>query len=369
MRIAYLSYSCVPSREANSVHVMRMCAAFAREGHAVTLYAREGGAQTDDVFGYYGVAPAFPIVRHPRRDDGLGAARYGFAVRRAVRASDAELCFARDLWSAAFCVRMGRPLIYESHNPPRGPVGVWLHRSLFASPGFRRLVVISHALGEEYALRFPTLDPDRVRVAPDGADLPAAGAVPIAPQPRERLRVGYVGHLYAGRGVEIIVALARRLPDLDFELVGGTEEDLARWRSRVPELPNLRFHGFVPPARAEAVRGEMDVCLAPYQERVETAGSGPETARWMSPLKIFEYMASHKPVIASDLPVLREVLEDGVNALLVPPADVEAWTAAVRRLAADPALRRRLADRAHQDVATRFTWDARARRVLEGVTP
>jgi glycosyltransferase involved in cell wall biosynthesis len=84
-----------------------------------------------------------------------------------------------------------------------------------------------------------------------------------------------------------------------------------------------------------------------------------------SPIKMFEYMARHKPIVASDLPVLREILNDS-NAVLVGPEDTEAWVAALHTLG-DPALRERIGGKAYQDFITRYTWKRRAEKVLEGI--
>ena len=107
----------------------------------------------------------------------------------------------------------------------------------------------------------------------------------------------------------------------------------------------------------------LDVMLAPYQRRVAIYGNSGDTSRWMSPLKIFEYMAARKPMIASDMPVLREVLDDS-NAILVDPEDVDAWQNALTSLR-DPERREQLGTKAHQDFVAYYTWRARADRVLE----
>ena len=85
----------------------------------------------------------------------------------------------------------------------------------------------------------------------------------------------------------------------------------------------------------------------------------------MSPIKVFEYMASRKPILCSDLPVLREVLRDEENALLLPPREPEAWAAALVRLKSDNALADRLALAAVHDFREHYTWQGRARRILE----
>jgi glycosyltransferase involved in cell wall biosynthesis len=87
----------------------------------------------------------------------------------------------------------------------------------------------------------------------------------------------------------------------------------------------------------------------------------------MSPLKLFEYMAWGKPILCSDLPVLREVIEDRRNGLLLPPDDPAKWVAALNRLVANPAEGERLGKNARSDFLTRHTWRQRADRVLDGL--
>ena len=94
------------------------------------------------------------------------------------------------------------------------------------------------------------------------------------------------------------------------------------------------------------------------------------SAAYTSPLKLFEYMASGRPIVASDLPALREVLRPDENAVLVEAGDAEALAAGVARLLGDAALASRLAAQAREDVRE-WTWDKRAERIealLEAVT-
>ncbi len=112
----------------------------------------------------------------------------------------------------------------------------------------------------------------------------------------------------------------------------------------------------------------MDILVAPYQTRVLPADGRSDIGPWMSPLKLFEYMAASRAIVASDLPAIREVLQDGVTALLVSPDDLAAWRTALGRLKSAP-LRRHLAANARRLVVGEYTWAARARKVLAGVTP
>lgn len=370
LRIAYFSGSVIPSRQANSVHVMKMCQALAKRGHEVVLGAIAGADPGGDDFAHYGVEACFRIVKHTARGRGiLARARYALAIPAKMRSViEPDLVYGRHLLSLSVAARWGAPVVFEAHEAP-SPLERAVERRLFARPNFARLVVISGALRDEYRRLHLGLSPQRLLVAHDAADPPppmsritdsrrAAGV--------GRLQVGYVGHLYPGKGMEVVGALAARMPEVDFHVIGGTDEDIAAWRHRTASCENLVYHGHVPPAATEVHRAAMDVLLAPYQERVHAAGAGGEIGRWMSPLKIFEYMASRRPMVASDLPVLREVLCHGETALLASPDDVEEWVAAIERLR-DPALRRGIAERAAQRLADCHTWAHRAAQVLEGL--
>jgi glycosyltransferase involved in cell wall biosynthesis len=145
--------------------------------------------------------------------------------------------------------------------------------------------------------------------------------------------------------------------------VGGSAQEIIDWKLRQTSA-NVHWHGRLPPARVHAFLNVCDLLLAPYQHGPKTA-SGRDTSRWMSPLKIFEYMASGVPMVVSDFPVLREVL-DGDMAMLVPVEDIDAWRQAICRLAESAEYRGKMGQSAFIAYQAHYTWSARARRVLEG---
>ena len=363
MRICYLHLTRYPTRLANPVQVMHMCAAMAELGHDVALVVRasesaEPGFEKS-LYGQYGVAESFGIhliAHHPFLTRGYLQHRQ---IKRLLRELGPDLIYSRTtrfarLWSGA-----GIPYVYEthampSHDPRRGRTGTTLF-----SENFRRLVVITHALASDFQSAFPELPPDAIVVAPD-----AAGPHVIGPAvENDQFRAGYVGHLYPGKGMETIAEIAPRLPEVRFEIVGGTPEDLASWRERTAPIENIRFEGYVPHREVGRHIAGFDLALAPFGRRV--MAQRREISRWFSPLKIFEYMAQGKAIVAADLPVLRDVLKHGRNAWLVAPEDHEAWVDAVRRLRDDPALRERLGQTAFEDFERHYTWTARAGRVLK----
>jgi glycosyltransferase involved in cell wall biosynthesis len=239
---------------------------------------------------------------------------------------------------------------------------------LFACPSFRGAFFISRALIDDYRARFPRLAAAGMFLAPDGADpFPPGITARQLPGRRGARQVGYVGHLYPGKGMETVAMLARQLHDMDFHVVGGRDTDIAAWHGRTADLRNLTYHGHVPGPQVPSYLAAMDVLLAPPLPTTRSA-AGRDIGRWMSPLKIFEYMASGRPIVASDIPAVREILSDGVNALLAAPLDVDAWAAALQRLE-DPALASRIGARAREDLEARYTWRRRAENIIAALLP
>ena len=376
MRIAYISGSVIPSRFANGVHVMRMCGAFAALGHEVSLIVpecRRSVIETmgeDGVHAFYGVASGFEILRVPDYPFRGGFVATGRSAARLAQRIGADLVFARSIAGAYFALRYGMEVVYETHFPDgqRRRVSGYLARRVTSSSRLGGLVVISEPLRQHFLCA--GVPGHLILRLPDGADAPLTEARPALGETdgRGRLRVGYVGHLYPGRGIELILDLARRAPWAEFGLVGGLEADVERWRRSAKDLVNVTFHGFVAPAEADDYRLSFDVLIAPYQNKVavNSTGSG-DTAAWMSPLKIFEYMSCARPIVCSNLPVLREVLSHGHNALLCSPADASDWLDALERLRTDPDLRRLLAANARADFEARYSWRGRARKILDHV--
>jgi glycosyltransferase involved in cell wall biosynthesis len=377
MKLAYISPSVLPSRSANSVHVMQQCDALAKLGVYVTLFAKR--AQRSDVTlrdllrSAYGVGlerVELSTVYVPwSRANNLTIAAYAF-FRVLTGGFDAVL--SRNLFASFVLAVMGwKLLIVEVHQVESGFRG-WMQR--IACCGRKAVVVViseqlgrdlTHLVGTGAVMMHVLHD-----AAPDST-LPTVNQrqswrseLASHPAERDRFICGYVGHLYPGRGIEVIEGLARECPDILFLVIGGNEADVAE-RRRTNNAPNLRFLGHLAHPIARRAMSAIDLLLLPYQVKVAIGVAGQDTGRWMSPMKMFEYMASGTPFVASDLPVLREVLRDGDNAVMVQPNDLSAWRRSILELRDDPVRRQALATRAFDEYQAHYTWRSRAKRIID----
>ena len=188
---------------------------------------------------------------------------------------------------------------------------------------------------------------------------------------KEKLTVGFTGHIYPGRGADLLFELAKQMPAVTFWWVGGTPElvDIRQDKLTGAGMTNVTMTGFVKHEVIPLYQAAADVLLMPYSRSIE-ASSGQDIAGVINPMKMFEYMAAGRGIVSADLPSIREVLNEG-NAVLVEPVEEEnrewgigGWKAAIEALLADEPRRLELGNQAHRDVE-QFTWVKREERVME----
>jgi glycosyltransferase involved in cell wall biosynthesis len=373
MKIAYLAQTSIPSKAANSVHVMKMCKAFSEKGCRLVLLVPKVGNHKEsdfDSFEFYGVAPSFALVRIEKIPLIRNSVSYGMKCYRDLSHIRPDIVISRSFLGSLFAVYAGFPIMFEFHQPISdfGTRHVVMFRHLIRSKSFLGLVVVTKALKDWYVKQFQ-IPWEKVLVAADGADLPLSSHdlhrdVALLDVSQTGHHVAYVGALYKGKGMEIVLPLARSCPDVNFHIVGGRVKDIEYWKTKAFGLNNVFFHGFYPHAQVLSIMKKMDVLLAPNLNSVNGYGGTTDIGKWTSPLKLFEYMAAKKPILASNIDVLREVLVHEKNSILCDPDDHDAWRTGLRRLLNDRKLAERLTNTAFADLTEKYTWSKRADTLL-----
>jgi len=384
VRIYYFADIRLPLERANGIQTMETCHALAGRGHDVTLVARPDTHRPKrDPYEYYGLArtPRFAIEVAPVAGPQF-ARRVGylsFALGRALGKARADVLFTRDLGVAAMFARvpptLRPPLVYESHGYAPDVAAELPELIATARPAgqrkLRRLadnearvwqqaggyVTITRALADLLTERLGARD--NVAVVPDGVRI-GSNRVWVPPPSTEPAVVAYAGHLYAWKGVDVLLDALARVPPVRGLIVGGHEEepDLSRLRERARQLgiaDRVEFTGLVAPSSVPDRLTRATIVVLPNL-------TSAISSRFTSPLKLFEYMAVGRAIVASDLPAIREVLRDCVNARLVQPGSAAELAGAIAALVADAAEAERLG-RAAFERASDFGWDRRAARL------
>lgn len=371
MKIAVITNSRIPSLTANSIQAMKVAQALMQMGHELRMFApREAEPATQEsLLAHYGLRliprlDLFPSIRQFKRFDFIVHAQ------RAARRFDSDLIYTWLPQSAVLGLWAGYPVVLEMHADVAGKMGAWWLRQFWKTNGRKLMTVttsaLRNALERSTKLKFPD---EAVLVAPNGVELEKYQGLPNPAEARHQLNlpdgltVGFTGHIYPGRGADLLFELARQMPQVNFLWVGGTPELVDFWRGKLTEskMTNVTMTGFLKHEVIPLYQAASDILLMPYSRSI-SASSGQDIAEVINPMKMFEYMASARTIISADLSSIREVLNEG-NAVFCEAGNLEGWKAAIESLLADESRRLVLGAQARKKVE-QLTWVKREERIL-----
>ena len=369
MKLTYIAHIRLPTGRAHGYAIMKMCEQFAAHGASVELLvSSELRGHPDDPFDHYGIERNFTIERlwtsYIRGSTEftsipflIDLCTFLVAVYRRTYKPD-EIVYTRDY--AVALIVPAQNIVLELHDIPS-------NKRVFARALSRvqRFVVITHAL--ERALIERGVPKERITVAPDAVDLAEFDIVPdraaiwreFGVDPSKKL-VLYTGHFYGWKGAETLADAARYVnADVEIILMGGIGQELADFQQKYT-APHIHVIPFVRRERLARILKSADILVLP------NSGRAPISAHYTSPLKLFQYMASGVPIIASDLPSIREILDDA-TAYWFTPDDPRSLAAKIEAVLNEPEAAGQKALAACER-AKRYTWRARAQSILNGMS-
>lgn len=375
-RAAYFAFDRFPSSKGSAVHIGHM---------ADELFTRFGG-------GLLGVLGGGGLPRYQREAD-REIARFDAEVPNLLDRAAAfsgwvadhlgphletlEVCHVRDPWSALPVVAEpgrryrvvyeanGLPSIEMTHTwPLAAPATLAKIRELelFCLERADAVVVPSQVIGD--AIRGLGIPGERIRLVPNGAEVPGRLAKPADAPARYLV---YVGALQPWQGLDVLLQAFARLADLtDLRLVICSSvperraKPLARAAERLGVADRLDWRFTLPHGEVAAWLAHAELSVAPL------TGCARNLDQGCAPLKILESMAAGTPVVASDLPAVRELLVDGEHGRLVAADRPAELARAVRVLLEYPDAARAMGERARQRILDEFTW-SRSRALLAAI--
>ena len=369
MRILYSHR--IQSRDGQSVHVEELIAALRAEGAEVLVV----GPGFYEQSGFGGESRLVALARRllPAALAELAELAYNLPayrrLRRAARGFRPDVIYERYnlfyLAGAALARNEGIPFFLEVNAPLAeerarfgglrlGGLARWAERHVWRAAA--RVFAVTGVLGEMIAQS--GVASERLVITPNGIDLAAFAEPRDGAIGRETLVLGFTGFVREWHGLDaVITALAAPGTDPRLRLViagdGPARPRLERQAAALGVAARVRFTGLVGRAEIPALVADFDIALQ------------PRVVAYASPLKICEYRAAGRAIVAPDQPNIREILDHERSALLFDPNREGAMWAAIMRLAGDPDLRARLGAEARADIIRRdYTWAGNARRVL-----
>ena len=388
-KIWYINPNRLPTEEAHGYQIMKMGEAFTRNGWQVNLVVpQRKNPITEDAFAYYGLEKSFNIFYLPVVDwhsyrifknlflsriaHFLVLATFLKAAGRLAREKidpEKDIIYTRSHWLACF-FRKYPNLIYEIHTISRL---LYFYKTPWLAP--RLLVTITQQL--KNILVSQGLPAEKILVAPDAVDLAKFNNLPDKEQCRRKLGlplarpiVGYIGRFLVNvnqeKGISNLIKAVAALGEIGQQqpvllAVGGPAQAIPAYRELALKEglspDQIIFHDRVPNNEVPFWIRACDVVTIPW----------PWTefsAYYTSPLKLFEYMAAGVPIVASDLPALREIISEK-SAVLVRPGEPRALAVGIERVLKNPEFTATIALEAKKDVK-QYTWQKRVEKIIYG---
>jgi len=390
-RVAYTLEGRLPSNNGYVIQIMRMCDGLQKSGYdPVLFYSNRDLIDEDlhaaDPFDFFGIDDEFDLASVPyldfKRFHGrvsepilrpfLIAANVLFWILIVIHLvrSDADLCITRDWPIAYLLVKFGVPTVFEIHKVQKPSFSARGQRAIGAVAGnenLRKVVTLTEPTADK--LVETGIPREKIQVEPDGVDLTPYQNQLDRGSARERLGIQndaflavYTGSLKFEKGIPELLDAVAEMEGGDLLLVGGTDGEQRRVKEhiRTNEIDNVTLAGRVQPREVPTYQWAADVLVLPPTNTSAAEKHHPEST---SPLKMFEYMAAVRPIVATTLPGILDVLSDEENALLVPPNDSQELRRAIERIRENGPLAERLATQAASDVQ-QYTWERRADRIV-----
>lgn len=350
-KLLYYSTAIIPSTYANSVNVMKMCSALKSIAIDVSLTGLQGEID-DDPYIYYGAKNKFEILKV--RNNKLRFFSRLWVLFRQGRKSDAIFTrYTLAAYIAAFVLK--KNVIYEYHAPAYKPIYSLMEKKLASSDKVLH-VFITHALEKYYLEKEPMLGSVNRIISPDGADI-VIKELPVLE--KSSITCGYVGSFISGKGIDTVIKVANRLPKITFHVVGGSNNEINGLK-KLNTSNNIIWYGRLSQVEAmKVLEKNIDIALLPNHKNIVVDGKF-DIGEWTSPIKLFEYMSYGKAIVASNIPVLCEVIRDKKNAVLADSENVDSWVNVISDLISKPEEMEQIRKNAFYDFSELYSWGKRA---------
>lgn len=370
MKIKYITNVRIPTSRAHGFAIMKMCEKFAENGADVELCVpdKQNNEKESDPFVHYGVQKNFQIKKIWSFDFLGGYEAFGklfywidfgsfltslfFYTRR----MENEIIYTRD-FLLTFFVPGSKFIVLELHDLPSSKF--LLKKALDRS---EMIVVISKSLKEE--IMTLGVQEKKIFIFPSGVDVEDFNIKETKEVLAKKLKLSddkplvvYTGQFYGWKGADTLAEAGKGVPEANFVFVGGVEPELSRFKNKYGSLPNIIIRKSVPRHEIPLYMKVADILVLP------NSGKSKISTSYTSPIKLFEYMASGRPIIASDLPSIREIVgeEDVVFAI---PDESNSFVFAIKKVLKDKKLSESIASKVLQK-STHFSWKERAFKILD----
>ena len=372
MKILYISNSRIPTEKAYGIQIIKMCEAFSnlKINLELVLPTRKNKKfKNIDILKYYNIKNNFKIKKIKTFDPNfLMKLPNGVYIKFQIlffivclffyllfKKNKSEYFFyTRDEYLLPLLQKFYNKVIWEAHTLPDNK-----NKYLKYWEKCYKIIAISQSLKNELVKL--GIKENKILVAHDGVDLNNFQKLKQKLDLAENKKVIlYSGHLYDWKGTQVLADASEFLPDdCVIVFIGGNDIDIKNFKNKNKILINknkILVLGYKNPQLIPEYLKSADVLILPNSAKYEKS-------KWTSPMKLFEYMASDRPIIASDLPNIKEVLNEN-NAIFFKPDNSQDLAKKIESVLNNKNFADKISQQAYQDVKN-YTWEKRAGKILE----
>ncbi|MDD4761547.1 MAG: glycosyltransferase family 4 protein [Candidatus Pacebacteria bacterium] len=353
----------MPTEKAHGYQIAKMCEEFGKKIETELIITARKSHIKENIFEYYGLEKTFKIKKVGSFDSfkwerflgriawQIQKVLFGWQIKK-IKIGKEDIVYTREAEIASIMIKKGNKVFYEGHNWPKKDK---IHLEMLKKT--KGIICITKGLAERYIEK--GIKKEKILVAPDGVDLEKFLAVNHLSKekarkelklPENRKIAVYVGSFYKWKGIDVLLKAAEKMREVIFVVAGS-----GKIEKELPE--NVKMVGKKLKTEVPKWLLAADVLILP------NSGKEDISRLYTSPLKMFEYMASGRPIVASDLPSIREVLNEN-NAVLVEPDKEESLILGIKKVLENEEMVLNIARRALDDVK-KYDWKRRAENILE----
>lgn len=369
MKIHYLATARIPSKTANSLQIIKMCEAFSLIGHDITLISPNLVTKNNSIKNYYDLKKKFRIykVGKIKRDiKGIQSILTPLKILKKSFSIECDIIVTRNLVISLFLIIFKKKHIFEIHDDLNigGKKISYIFKlfKLLNSKSIIKLIFITNELKRHISKKY-RYNKNNFEILPDATDIRSRD-IPKKKKIKNK-KIGYFGSIYSSRGIPLIIKLSKIDKDNNYFIYGGSKHEVKKIHNYTNK--NLKIFSQISYKEVKKKIKKMDILLMPYSKNVTFSGDYGNIINFMSPMKMFDYLASGKIILSSDIKVLREILIDKYNSILIKDfLNIQKWKEQIDKI---DFRKNKYLQLRHNAIKTslNFTWKKRVYKMLENI--
>ncbi len=353
--VNYIAEIFLPSKSAYSIHVMKMCNEFAKKKINTNLYIYNKKNNLN-FFKQYNCKKKFNIHSlNIKKNNFFGRVLFAIKILKLILPNNNSLIISRSVITAILLNFFGRNVILELHHELTGLTKYFFFLfKNFSSFRNLKIIFITNNLSNHFKLK-----ENKTIILDDGVDL---DNFKLKKKHKVKKRTcGYFGSFAKGKGIENIINISKLNKDIFYDLYGDFQNSSFS-KNSFKNIKNVKYKGYVKYKNIPQMLSKYDILLLPYSSKVYVRSKSIETSKYMSPLKLFDYMASKKIIVASKMNVYKHILNKK-NSILIESGSSNLWANKIENIFNNLNKYKKLGNSAYK-LVKKYTWSIRINKII-----